>query len=112
MQKDLDGLKKGEIQIAAVSYDSVDVLKEFGKKQKIRYPLLSDPKSKAIEAFGIRNKDAKGMMDGVPHPGTFIVDREGVIREKLFYEGYRKRHVGKDILEATKKLPKPEKRAA
>ena len=64
-------------------------------------------------AYGIRNKEAKGSrIDGVPYPGTFLVDREGVIREKLFFEGYKKRHHAKDILKAAAKLPKPKKKAA
>ena len=92
----------------AVSYDDVDVLKKFGKKSKIGYALLADPGSKTIEAYGIRNKEMKGSgIDGVPYPGTFLVDREGIVRAKLFYEGFRVRHQAKDILAAAKKLPKP-----
>ena len=112
MQKELDGLKKGRVQLAAVSYDSVDVLKKFGKAEKIRFPLLSDPDSKTIEAFGIRNERANGRTDGIPHPGTFLIGEDGVIRAKLFYKSIKKRHLVKDILEATKKLPMPAKKAA
>lgn len=93
----------------AVSYDSVKILNEFGQQQGIRYPLLSDPASKVIEAYGIRNQEMAGKrIDGVPYPGTFLIDREGIIREKLFYDGYEKRHTSKDILEATEKLSRPE----
>ena len=98
--------------MAAVSYDSVEVLREFGQKTKIRYPLLSDPDSKTIEAYGVRNQAAKGMQAGIPHPGTFLIDGSGVIREKLFYKDIRKRHLAKDILAATQKLPKPEEKAS
>jgi peroxiredoxin len=113
LQKDIEILQNGGVQIAAVSYDPVDILAKFGKQSEIRFPLLSDPQSETIEAYGIRNKEAKGSrIDGVPYPGTFLVDREGVIREKLFFEGYKKRHQAKDILKAAAKLPKPKKKAA
>lgn len=113
MQKDLKSLKKSGVQIVAVSYDDVETLAKFGKLQKVAYPLLSDKGSKTLDAYGIRNKEAKGSrIDGVPYPGTFIIGQDGVIREKLFYEGYKARHQAKDIVKAVKALPKPKKKAA
>ena len=41
---------------------------------------------------------------GIPYPGTFILDRSGVIRAKLFHEGYKERHVSEQILEAAKTI--------
>ena len=69
---------------------------------KISFPLLSDPRSKTIEAYHIRNEAAKGKSEGVPYPGTFIVDRAGVIRAKLFLEGYRDRSSAEEIITAAK----------
>jgi peroxiredoxin len=69
---------------------------------KIAFPLLSDPKSQTIEAYHIRNPSARGKTEGVPYPGTFILDREGVIRAKLFLEGYRERHTTNALIEAAK----------
>ena len=69
---------------------------------KIAFPLLSDPGSKTIEAYHIRNEAAKGKAEGVPRPGTFIVDQDGVIRAKLFLEGYRDRHTTDALIEATR----------
>jgi peroxiredoxin len=40
----------------------------------------------------------------VPNPGTFILDREGVIRAKLFLEGYRERHTTEALIEAAKTI--------
>ena len=86
--------------LVAVSYDPVDVLAKFAEKQKITYPLLSDPGGKTIAAYGLTNKEAKGKQEGIPHPGTVIVDKAGVIRAKLFHEGVIKRHSADDILRA------------
>jgi len=68
----------------------------------IGFPMLSDPGSKTIEAYHIRNEAAKGKAVGVPNPGTFIVDREGVVRAKLFLEGYRERHTTEALVKAAK----------
>ncbi len=85
----------------AISYDSVEVLSRFADKRQITFPLLSDPDSKVIEAFGIRNVEAAGSrIDGVPYPGIFLLDEKGVIRKRLFYDGYKKRHTSSDILSA------------
>ena len=76
------------------------MLKKFADGAKITFPLLSDPESKTIDAYHIRNEAAKGRAEGVPNPGTFVVDREGVIRAKLFLEGYRDRHTTEALVEA------------
>ena len=36
--------------------------------------------------------------DGLPHPGTFVIDQNRVIRAKLQFEGYRKRHTSADLI--------------
>ena len=61
------------IQVVGISYDSVAVLKKFSDGHKITFPLLSDPGSKTIDAYHIRNEAAKGKAEGVPNPGTFIL---------------------------------------
>ena len=92
---------KAGLQVAAISYDSVAALRRFARRRKITFPLLSDADSRVIDAFGVRNREARGSrIDGVPYPGTFLIDPKGFIRAKLFYDGYRKRHSTRQILEA------------
>jgi peroxiredoxin len=100
LQKNADKLAEKKIKLVAISYDDVDVLKKFADKQKITFPLLSDPESKTIKAYGLLNTDAKGKAEGVPNPGTVILDKKGVIRAKLFHDGFIKRHTADDILKA------------
>jgi peroxiredoxin Q/BCP len=88
------------VAVVAISYDEVDVLTKFAEKQKITYPLLSDPGGKTIAAYGLTNKEAKGKQEGIPYPGTMIVDKAGVIRAKLFHEGPYKRHTAEEVLKA------------
>jgi peroxiredoxin Q/BCP len=100
LQADLSKIEATGTQIVAVSYDSVEVLKKFAERRKITFPLLSDPGSATIKAYGILNVDAKGRSEGIPYPGTFILDKQGVIRAKLFLEGYRERHSTDELLKA------------
>ena len=67
---------------------------------------MSDEDSQVIDAYGIRNVEAAGddRLDGIPYPGTFIVGTDGKIRAKVFFDGYIKRHTGKQLVEEVKKL--------
>jgi peroxiredoxin len=78
------------------------VLAGFAAKSKITFTLLSDPGSKTIIAYGLLNKDAKGKTEGIAYPGTMVIDQDGVIRAKLFLDGYRDRHTAKDLIKAAK----------
>jgi hypothetical protein len=86
--------------VAAISYDSVDILKSFAARRAIRFPLLSDPDSKIIRAFGLLNEEVpkNSAFYGVPHPVTFIIDPKGVIRSRYSEEDYRKRYTAGNIL--------------
>ena len=98
--------------MVGISYDPVDVLKEFAEKKKIAFPLLSDPESKTIIAYSLKNKEMAGKkfgkvdLDGIPYPGTFLVDQEGVIRAKLFVDGYKDRHSVDELVQAAEQLKK------
>jgi len=92
LQEHLKEIEATGGQLVALSYDSTNILKRFAAKSAITYPLLSDAGSKTIDAFGIRNKEAPDRWSGIPYPGTFIVGTNGVIRSKLFLEGYKERH--------------------
>ena len=104
LQRDLKSIEAEGIQVVGISYDDTKVLKTFSDRMKIAFPLLSDPESKTIDAYHIRNEAARGKAVGVPNPGTFILDREGVIRAKLFLEGYRERHTTEALIEAAKSI--------
>ncbi len=102
LQRDLKSIEEAGVQVVGISYDSPAVLKRVSDQMKIAFPLLSDPESKTIEAYHIRNEAARGKAVGVPNPGTFILDQQGVIRAKLFLDGYRDRHTTDALIEAAK----------
>lgn len=89
-------------QVVAISYDSTAILKRFAEKSAVTYPLLSDAGSKTIDAYGIRNKEVPERVSGIPYPGTFVIGTNGVIRAKLFLEGYQERHTVKALVEGLK----------
>ena len=72
---------------------------------KVKFPLLSDPKSEVIKKYGLLNDKARGRQAGIPHPGTVLIDKKGVIRAKLFV-GVYKRHSPAQLVAAAKKLDK------
>jgi peroxiredoxin len=104
LQRDLNSIEAEGIQLVGVSYDDTKILKAFSDRMKIGFPLLSDPGSRTIDAYHIRNEAAGGKAEGVPNPGTFILDREGIIRAKLFLDGYRDRHTTEALIEAAKSI--------
>jgi peroxiredoxin len=112
LQKDLAKIEAAGVKVVGVSYDSVEVLKAFADKQKVTFPLLSDPDSRTIAAYALKNKETAGKkfgkveLDGVPYPGTILVGTDGVVRAKLFVDGYRERHSVEELVKAAEGLNK------
>ena len=104
LQKDLKEIEATGGQIVGISYDSVETLKRFADKGSITFPLLSDAGSKTIDAYGIRNEAVPARVKGIPYPGTFVLDQKGVIRAKLFLEGYRGRHTVEALVKAFEEI--------
>ena len=102
LQRDLKSIEDAGVQIVGISYDETKALKTASERMKIAFPMLSDPESKTIDAYHIRNEAAKGKAEGVPEPGTFVLDKGGVIRAKLFLAGFRTRHTTDELIKAAK----------
>lgn len=86
------------IKLAAISYDSLAILKDFADRHKIEFPLLADPDSKIIQRFNVLNAEATGMTKGMAHPGFFYIDRNAVIREKFFDTNYVNRFTANNVI--------------
>jgi peroxiredoxin len=99
--------EKKQTQILAVSIDSHDDSKKFVQKLKERFsgdldfPLLADKDHKVIDRYGILNPNSKGW----PHPATYVIDRQGIVRWRFIETDYKKRPTNDQILEALRKLP-------
>jgi peroxiredoxin len=66
-----------DVQVLAVSVDSVYTLKAWSNQQGYDFPLLADfwPHGKVAQDYGVFNDKA-----GIANRGTFLVDTGGVIR--------------------------------
>ncbi len=91
------------LKLAAISYDSPAILKDFAERHKIEFPLLADPNSEIIRSFNVLNTEAKGMTKGMAYPGFFYIDSSGIIREKYFTAKYTDRLTANNVI--TKRFP-------
>jgi hypothetical protein len=100
LERDYGLVRNRGLGLAAISYDSVAVLKNFSDRKKITFPLLSDSDSRIIRAFGILNESVKPetAQYGIPHPGTYLLDAKGHVVAKYFEEDMRERISASAIL--------------
>jgi peroxiredoxin len=112
--------------VAAISYDSPEILAAFSRQRNITFPLLSDVGSSTISAFGIRNpaadwafgpdKDDPAVvaeiqkyvavagvrpfpsMVGMAFPGTFMLDRQGRVSSRFFEDFYVDRSTTSSVM--------------
>jgi hypothetical protein len=88
--------------VYSISYDPVEVLSSFATRYGVEYDLLSDPGSETIEQLGLLNehvreqqtffgREVKDRHNRLPHPGTFILDEDGIVVSKTFDDSYRDR---------------------
>lgn len=93
-------ITKQGLGLIAISYDSSATLKKFSDSRGITFPLISDAGSVIIKKYGLLNDtvDPKSRSYGIPHPGTFIVDRRGVVQSRFFEDAYQERYTAATIL--------------
>jgi hypothetical protein len=92
-------LEENGVHIAAVSYDSEEILAAFAQKHSIGFSLLSDKTSGTIRKFGILNTNMAPDLRayGVPHPVEYLVNAEGLVIRKYFVPNYQHRVTGSAI---------------
>ena len=102
LQGRYEEIRKQGLGLIAISYDSPETLKKFADSRGISFPLISDSGSAIIRRFGILNEQQQPGTPsyGIPHPGTFIVDRAGVVTARFFEDAYQERYTAAAILAA------------
>ena len=75
-------------------------LADFSQRRSITFPLLSDAGSATIKTYGLLNTtvDAKSPLYGYPFPGTFIVNRSGIVQSRVFEEAYQERDTVSSVI--------------
>jgi peroxiredoxin len=76
LRDDLDSFQNAEVQVLAVSVDSVYTLKAWSEQRGYHFPLLSDfwPHGQVAQDYGVFNDKA-----GLANRGTFLVGTDGTI---------------------------------
>ena len=93
-------LKTKGLGLAVITYDAPEVLRDFARRRRITIPLLTDPESGTIKNYGILNTtvDETSTNVGIPFPGTFVLNRQGVVTARFFEEAYQRRTTVSSIL--------------
>ncbi|MCY3838351.1 MAG: redoxin domain-containing protein [Gammaproteobacteria bacterium] len=90
------------VKIAAMTYDSQEILKEFHDARDLGFPLLRDVDGKHVNALGVPDED---LGSGIPLPGILWLAPDGRINAKFAERGYRTRPPISDLLEAVSATP-------
>lgn len=86
-------------KLYGVSYDSIESQNRFSKNQMLKYEMLSDENSAAIDAFGLRDPQyTEGKAVGVPYATVIVLDTDGKITAKSVSGNYRKRPTNEQVL--------------
>jgi peroxiredoxin len=95
-----------DTRILAIAIDSkADLQKMFDTISKnggkpSGFLFLSDPEHKVIDRYGILNKSSKGL----PHPATYVIDKNGIVRWRFAEVDYKVRPTNQQILSALRAL--------
>ena len=75
----------------------------FAEAHDVSFRLLSDIDSAVIRDFRILNTQVEPgdvPIYGVPFPGSYVVDEDGVVVEKFFHDSYKKRDSPENLIDA------------
>ena len=85
------------MKLAAMTYDSLEILKGFHESQTLGFPLLRDVDGQHVNAFGVPDEN---LGHGIPLPGIFWLAPDGRINAKFAVPGYRTRPPLEEVLAA------------
>jgi hypothetical protein len=101
----MQALTDAGARVYALSYDEHDALQDFRAARDITFTLLSDPDSEVIQSFGLLNTLIAAddhPWFGIPYPGTFVINRDGVITHKFFENNLAVRAGPEQLLRAVR----------
>ncbi len=77
LRDDLAPFQNENVQLLAISCDSMFTQRIFAEQEGYKFPVLADfwPHGAAAKAYGIFNEEL-----GCAMRGTFIIDKEGILR--------------------------------
>ena len=103
--------RKASTVIAGISPDPVDKMMLIAGKVKAKtggkfeITLLSDADHKVIDLYGLLNEAAAKSNRYLPHPTTYVIDRNGIVHWKFTEVNYKIRPSNATVLGELEKLP-------
>jgi peroxiredoxin len=95
------------VKFYAISPDSTDEGRKFAQliatdhRGNVTFPLLSDPRSRVIDRYALRDEAYAGKKeDGIPHPAVFVLDEKGRVRWMKIETDFRERPSNAEIAAA------------
>lgn len=74
--------EKNNVVVMGVSNDDMETLQRFKEKQKLTFPLLSDPDAEVSKMFGVyKQKNLYGKKYMGIERTTFVIDRSGRVAQ-------------------------------
>jgi peroxiredoxin len=103
MSQSLDDLLERGFNVAAVTTDSEEVVREFVDHAKIRYSVLIDNEAEIIERLGLLNtnvpKESPANNRGrIPFAGHYLLSSDGRVLDSKFTDDLRHRPSGVDLV--------------
>ncbi|MBX9869833.1 MAG: AhpC/TSA family protein [Burkholderiaceae bacterium] len=123
LQKELPVFKELGVNLIAISPEQPDHAMPLIEREKLTFPVLSDPGNKVAKQFGIVfalegevrriSHDVFGVdlpkLNGdqsweIPVPATYLIDADGIVRFAFFDPEFRHRVEPEQLLNAIRKL--------
>ena len=82
MREDFPEVSRDDVELITVSVDSLYSHRVWAEQENFQFALLSDfwPHGAVAKAYGVLDQDR-----GVALRGTFVIDKEGVVRWKVVH---------------------------
>lgn len=83
IRDDLAAFQNGRVQVWAISCDAMHSLRAYAEAEGYDFPLLSDfwPHGAAARSYGVFRDEV-----GAAIRGSFLIDRDGVLRWRVVHE--------------------------
>ncbi len=92
-----------DVKLYVLSYDEPDAIADYAEAGDVTFTMLSDPDSEVIRSFGILNTTIppdEHPWYGIPFPGAYSIDADGVIVAKFFEHNFAVRTGPEQMLAA------------
>ena len=98
LQSSLEEFEERDVEVIAISPDSVERNAEVAQRLGLEYAVLADQEHRAISAFGVAHPGGGPGGGDIPRPASFVLV-DGVVRWRDLTDNWRVRPRPREILE-------------